>query len=213
MLHQNHMVLFEVKCPHKFYGYTVESACSDKGFCCDYLDGNIKLKISHAYFFQVQGQMAIAGLDWCDFVIWLGPGKLACQSIEFMPTFRHQSMLPRLVKFYDIHATPFLETMSLLSGDVCIKLESLADMDGAEIAGKSLHHSPQPVRKAADAISDAAPVCRRVPTSSRLTCFVCRVEDARVLRKCHACHVFYHHCCQVKDKDGKLCDSCFLAVK
>lgn len=31
-------------------------------------DGTFKLKTSHAYFWQVQGQLLITGLKWCDFV-------------------------------------------------------------------------------------------------------------------------------------------------
>lgn len=33
-------------------------------------DGTFKLKTSHAYFWQVQGQLLITGLKWCDFFVW-----------------------------------------------------------------------------------------------------------------------------------------------
>ena len=53
--------LIEMKCPNlKSY------------VDCTYLkmkSGNLELKKSHAYYWQVQGQMLITGLTWCDFVI------------------------------------------------------------------------------------------------------------------------------------------------
>lgn len=43
----------------------------DKDF---YLDENGDLKNSHVYFAQVQGQMAIADVSYCDFVVWTTNG-------------------------------------------------------------------------------------------------------------------------------------------
>lgn len=54
--------LLEVKCPN------VKSYVD-----CSYLKlkgGNPKLKEQHAYFWQVQGQLLVTGLDWCDFVVF-----------------------------------------------------------------------------------------------------------------------------------------------
>lgn len=54
--------LVEIKCPHmKSY---VE---------CKYLsmsNGIFQLKRSHAYFWQIQGQLLLTGLTWCDFFVW-----------------------------------------------------------------------------------------------------------------------------------------------
>ncbi|KAK6196378.1 hypothetical protein SNE40_001615 [Patella caerulea] len=57
----------EVKCPISKAGMTIE-----QGFYLANDNGNIHLKISHDYFYQVQGQMFISGLEWTDFVVWLG---------------------------------------------------------------------------------------------------------------------------------------------
>jgi len=35
----------------------------------------LKLKATHAYYFQIQLQLAITGLKWCDFVLWSPIGK------------------------------------------------------------------------------------------------------------------------------------------
>lgn len=53
--------LVEVKCPN------VQSYID-----CNYLtmvNGKHKLKPGHAYYWQVQGQLLITGLQWCDFVV------------------------------------------------------------------------------------------------------------------------------------------------
>lgn len=53
--------LIEMKCPN------VKSYVD-----CPYLrmeSGKLELKQTHAYYWQVQGQMLITGMDWCDFVV------------------------------------------------------------------------------------------------------------------------------------------------
>lgn len=54
--------LLEIKCPNV-------KSCVD----CPYLklqNGTPELKQQHAYYCQVQGQMLISGLDWCDLVVY-----------------------------------------------------------------------------------------------------------------------------------------------
>ena len=40
-----------------------------------------KLKTSHAYYAQVQGQMGVSGVEWCDFVVYTKKGM----SVERIP--------------------------------------------------------------------------------------------------------------------------------
>lgn len=54
--------LVEVKCPNaKSY-----VDCSYMQMC----SGTLKLKHSHSYYWQVQGQLLITGMDWCDFIVF-----------------------------------------------------------------------------------------------------------------------------------------------
>ncbi|XP_029955469.1 uncharacterized protein LOC115394311 isoform X2 [Salarias fasciatus] len=58
---QSQFGLIEIKCPN------VKSYVD-----CPYLkmnSGKLELKQTHAYYSQVQGQMLITGMDWCDFVV------------------------------------------------------------------------------------------------------------------------------------------------
>lgn len=53
--------LAEIKCPN------VHSYVD-----CLYLkaiDGTVQLKPTHAYYWQVQGQLLVTGMSWCDFVV------------------------------------------------------------------------------------------------------------------------------------------------
>ncbi len=60
----------EIKCPYKWRHASLSSAVKDNNFCCVYEDGQLKLKSSHNYMYQVIGQMAILELEWADFVVW-----------------------------------------------------------------------------------------------------------------------------------------------
>ncbi|XP_037399902.1 uncharacterized protein LOC119264966 [Pygocentrus nattereri] len=54
--------LVEIKCPN------VKNYIDCKYLYMEY--GCSKLKKTHAYYWQIQGQLLISGLHWCDFVVW-----------------------------------------------------------------------------------------------------------------------------------------------
>lgn len=33
-------------------------------------NGFLTLKKGHAYYYQVQGQLLVSGMQWCDFMVW-----------------------------------------------------------------------------------------------------------------------------------------------
>ena len=45
-------------------------------FCKVSESGNVELKRNHAYYYQVQGSLAITQRLWCDFVVWTPQGFL-----------------------------------------------------------------------------------------------------------------------------------------
>lgn len=73
--------IIEVKCPQTKFLITPKEACSDANLFCSLSDGHCKLERNHPYYAQVQGQMAITGTKWCDFVVYTKKGM----SIERMP--------------------------------------------------------------------------------------------------------------------------------
>jgi len=61
----------EVKCPYVCETRTIEDACKMvKGFCLRSVAGQIQLSESHLYYYQIQAQMHVSKLQWCDFVVW-----------------------------------------------------------------------------------------------------------------------------------------------
>lgn len=48
----------------------IPKASNDPNFCLENLHGNQTLKRTHPYFFQVQAQMALCNVAYCDFVVW-----------------------------------------------------------------------------------------------------------------------------------------------
>ena len=97
--------LAEVKCPYAYRQMTPSQACGNKDFCCTLEtadDGNkyLKLRHNHPYFSQVQGQMAVTGRTWCDFVIYTEKG-LSVERIPFDRDFWQFDLLPKLTDFYD----------------------------------------------------------------------------------------------------------------
>ena len=80
--------LFEIKCPY---------ACHNNNLWRQHIHhlsftrfprkkNKVKLKQSHPYYSQVQGQMAIAGRPWCDFVVFTTKG-MSIERIDFNSNF------------------------------------------------------------------------------------------------------------------------------
>ena len=71
---QDQFGLAEVKCPSSKFNVTPEEACSDPSFCLELVNGSPRLKRNHEYYDQIQGQMALTGAKWCDFVVYTSRG-------------------------------------------------------------------------------------------------------------------------------------------
>ena len=98
--------LVEYKCPYSVRDITVEEACKKKDFTAYVKDGQVTLKHTHRYYYQVQGQMAICQRRWCDFVIWT-PCSLTIERIPFDLNF-WQEVMPKLEHFYNTAVLPKL---------------------------------------------------------------------------------------------------------
>ena len=66
--------LIEIKCPYK-HRYVHPNSVNDRKF---YLsrseDGRLQLSHDHAYYHQVQGQLAVCEKEYCDFICWTTVG-------------------------------------------------------------------------------------------------------------------------------------------
>ena len=61
--------IVEVKCPYSVRDMTIHEACSVPGFFMTYQNDTYDLKTEHNYYYQVQGQLLVTGVEYCDFVV------------------------------------------------------------------------------------------------------------------------------------------------
>lgn len=85
----------EVKCP-----YTLASsvASNDPNFCLENWHRNQTLKRTHPYNFQVQAQMAVCNVAYCDFVVWT-PLSMHIERVLGDEAF-FDSVVPAAKKFF-----------------------------------------------------------------------------------------------------------------
>lgn len=104
---RNQFGLLEIKCPYKYRNVTVAEASSQADFCLQHIDGKIQIRKTHMYFFQIQGQMALSCIPWCDFVVYTGK-SLYVERIMYDPQTWDTHIFPCLQKFYFVHAIKHL---------------------------------------------------------------------------------------------------------
>ncbi|WAQ97892.1 ING4-like protein [Mya arenaria] len=108
----------EIKCPFKHKSVmALEAAKCDKEFC---LDKNLKLKQKHRYYTQVQFQMLVYGVQYCDFVVLTQPS--GTPSLVIIRVQRDSQFIDNLEKkcnaFLSHHLLPELMTSKLRNKQV-----------------------------------------------------------------------------------------------
>ena len=95
--------LFEIKCPFTKRDSTINQAATDNSFYLEHRDNKYYLKRNHncGYFAKVQGQLALTGLKWCDFVVFLSESnELNVDRIYFDDNYWQCIPSPKLSSFY-----------------------------------------------------------------------------------------------------------------
>ena len=96
--------LLEIKCPYTHRLSAVEDAACDSSFFAELSDGKVTLKKNHKHYYQVQGQMALSKVPWCDFMIYTFK-NYAIQRIRFDSEF-WDNIQTNLTEFYFKHLLP-----------------------------------------------------------------------------------------------------------
>lgn len=92
--------LVEIKCLHSVKEQDlINEVKTNKSICLELFEGNLRLKRTHNYFYQVQGQLNIAKREWCDFVVFTRKGELFIERIVRDEAF-WKLLLQKLVEFY-----------------------------------------------------------------------------------------------------------------
>ena len=61
----------EVKCPYRCKDTSFKKASQDSTFCLtNTAEGKFTLKTGHAYYYQIQLQMEVCQVKYCDFIVW-----------------------------------------------------------------------------------------------------------------------------------------------
>ena len=109
----------EIKCPFSLHGQSLleltpeEIATRFNDFCLEKLDnGSVHLKRNHNFYAQVQGEMHIIGVEWCDFVVYT-PRGIFVERIVHDGMYWEETLLPQLQNFYRDHVIPELCTAAI----------------------------------------------------------------------------------------------------
>ncbi|KAJ8305331.1 hypothetical protein KUTeg_015876 [Tegillarca granosa] len=78
-----------------------EAVKTVSNFCLELDGNNLKLKRTHDYFYQIQGQLNITDFPWADFVVrTVNPYQIHIERIKIDKDFWLNIMLPKLHAFY-----------------------------------------------------------------------------------------------------------------
>ena len=91
----------EVKCPFLCEKMSISEACKTVAAFCLIVgkDGDICLSKCHSYYYQVQTQMHVTCLLWCDFVVWSPLHEPFVERIKYDAKFMKQ-VISTAEKFY-----------------------------------------------------------------------------------------------------------------
>ena len=107
--------MLEIKCSYKYRDDlpTSKAALSDRAYFLekDASTEEIHLSKSHKYYYQVQGQVSICGVGYCDFVCWSQKG-LYVERVMKDDEFPSR-VFPALKKFFCKYILPELLTRKL----------------------------------------------------------------------------------------------------
>ena len=107
----------EVKCPLTCEKMTFHNACrAVPSFCLTEDGAQMFLLKEHAYFYQMQTQMYVTDLHWCDFVIWSPIQEPFVQRIKYDVSFM-KTMLVKAHKFYFEKFLPSVLSCMLITPD------------------------------------------------------------------------------------------------
>ena len=62
--------VIEIKCPYKYRQHKLCDIADQSFYLQSKKDGKLELSHSHAYYLQIQGQLALCQKPHCDFIVW-----------------------------------------------------------------------------------------------------------------------------------------------
>ena len=102
--------LIEIKCPYKYRNKHPHDLSDPSFYVQKDKDGEFHLCENHEYYYQVQGQLAVCGMEYCDFICWT-PCGMHYERILSDPVF-FDNLKPILDNFFVSVLLPRLLTGS-----------------------------------------------------------------------------------------------------
>ncbi|KAH3724580.1 uncharacterized protein LOC127853544 isoform X1 [Dreissena polymorpha] len=104
--------LVEVKCPYSARNLSLDEILNGNvpNFFLKKVGGSVALEKKHSYFFQVQGQLLVSGLQFCDFVVYIND-NIYIERIEPDESIMN-SLLRKLCIFYCEHFKAYSQNQS-----------------------------------------------------------------------------------------------------
>ncbi|XP_065899160.1 uncharacterized protein [Dysidea avara] len=107
----------EVKCPLSCEKMLFAAACKNiSGFCLVQKNGELSLSRTHAYYYQVQTQMHVTHISWCDFVVWSPMQDVFVERVYYDPAFMTTAM-SKAQEFYFKKFLPSVVPYIVITGD------------------------------------------------------------------------------------------------
>ena len=93
----------EVKCPYLCLKKSiVEASLESSSFCLRNSGGKLHLKENHPYFYQVQAQLYVTRLPWCDFVVWSPNKEIHVERFYYNKDFIMQAVAKARTFYFDV---------------------------------------------------------------------------------------------------------------
>ena len=103
--------LIEIKCPFKHREKHPHEITDPNFYLKQHEDGEIHLRDDHEYYYQIQGQLAVCNIEYCDFICWT-PCGMHCERILSDPKHFFDITKPALDEFFIAVLLPRLLTGS-----------------------------------------------------------------------------------------------------
>ena len=97
------MGCLEVKCPFTCAKKSMAVVAAEQSsFCLQDNNGILQLKRSHQYFYQVQTQLFVTHLPWCDFVLWAPHENIHLERIFYDQKFVETAVSKARAFYFDV---------------------------------------------------------------------------------------------------------------
>jgi len=108
VLENEALKLIEIKCPYSLFEKktSIDKQIKAGGFYLQMEHDKVVLRKNHDYFYQIQGQLNICGIDTCDLVVFVPPEDTQVVTIKRDQDFFNTEMLPKMSKVWFQYLMP-----------------------------------------------------------------------------------------------------------